>query len=121
MVVNAFDCSTVPIVVKAGNVEICIAYQSHMISELPGKMENLAKQLTVKIVIFDYLAVSDRIRSSPDKYGITELNDPCLSKVTAEGRVVCESPDEYFFWTDLQITRRINQIMGEAMAEQLSK
>ena len=86
-----------------------------MISELPVKLENLAKQLNVTIEIFDWIAVSEKIRSNPDKYGLKEINQACV------GDKVCESPDKYFFWSGLELTHRVYEIMGEAMAEQLTK
>jgi phospholipase/lecithinase/hemolysin len=121
MVVNSAEVCNYPLVVQLGNLDYCAAFQSRIKSEMPGKMEVLAKQLNVKIVIFDWLAVSDRIRSDPEKYGFTEITDPCLVGTYDTNNTLCESPDEYYFWGRMQITRRVHQIMGEAMAEQLSK
>jgi phospholipase/lecithinase/hemolysin len=115
MVVNSFDLLSAPLILEYKSVDVATAFQSRMKSELPGKMENLAKQLNVTIEIFDWIAASNIILSNPDKYGLAEIHQACV------GDEVCESPDEYFFWSLVDLTHRVHEIMGEAMAEQLSK
>ena len=99
------------------------AYQSYFNSTLPVAMEKLARELGVKITIFDYQAVEDHIMSNPAEYGITNIMDQCLDATdfTESDTTVCKSPDEYFFWDGGRPTRTVHQILGEAMAEQLSK
>jgi len=33
-----------------------------------------------------------------------------------DSTTACNSPDEYFFWDPVHPTRRVHQIVGEAMA-----
>ena len=87
-------------------------------SQLPGKLEELAKQLGIKIILFDFNALDTQIRSDPAKYGLTNLTDGCVDPSSGE---VCQAPDEYYYWDDVSLSARANQIIAEAMAGQLSK
>ena len=92
-------------------------FQQRIDSLLPGELEALAKQLNIKIIPFDYNALNAEIHSDPAKYGLTNLTGWCISS----SRVACQAPDEYFFWDDAELSARANEIVAEAMAEQLSK
>jgi phospholipase/lecithinase/hemolysin len=86
-------------------------------------MEKLAQELGVDITIFDYQAIEARILNDPDEYGITNLKEQCMvyNAIPDPNTTVCAPPDEYFYWDAGRPTRRVHQIIGEAMAEQLSK
>ena len=78
-------------------------------------MADLSKQLTVEITVFDLHAVEDKIRSDPKKYGLTNLTDPCLADMFTT-TTACSNPDERYFWDQYHPTRKVHQIIGEAMA-----
>lgn len=120
MIVNSIDLSKLPVVISDGFVEDAKEFQSHINSRLPGEMQKLAQLPHVRITIFDPMTVSDEIWSNPNEYGFTDLTDYCMV-ADDTSTVVCESPDQYYFWDDIHPTRVVHQIMGEAMAEQLSK
>ena len=119
-IVNSIDLSKLPTVIKAGFVDDAKAFQSRIISSIPGEMEKLSKDRNLKITIFDYMAASDRILNNPGSYGLTNLTDYCLVW-TGTDFEICKSPDEYYFWDDTHPSRRVHQLIGKAMAEQLSK
>jgi cholinesterase len=119
MVVNSADISKMPDV-EAFQVE-ALAFQERINSRLPDEMEKLAKQLDLDMNIFDYTALSDQLHSNTAKYSLTNVTDPCLVVIDSNTVRVCSSPDQYFYWDGLHPTRRVHQLMGEAMAEQLSK
>ena len=77
--------------------------------------------MNIKIDLFDYIAVDDTIWSNPDQYGFTNLTDSCLITDESQNGTICESPDNYFWWDIFSLTRRAHQVIGEAMADQLSK
>ncbi len=116
MLVNLPDLSILPGVVSEGYVDEATAFQARVNAALPTEMERLSKEYNIPIKIFDYLAASQKIRANPDQYKLTNLTDMCVS---FPSEVVCPSPDGYFFWDEYHPTRRVQQIIGEAMAEQL--
>jgi cholinesterase len=107
-----------PLTIAVGLTSQAEDYKKRMDSQVPGKLEDLAKQLGIKIILFDYNALVAQIRSDPAKYGLTNLTDGCIDP---SSRKVCLAPDEYFFWDDAELSARANQIIAEAMAGQLSK
>jgi phospholipase/lecithinase/hemolysin len=120
VVVNMHDISKQPLMLDE-YIAGAGAYQSWFNAMLPDEMKKLAMELDVKISIFDDQAVEDRILSNADDYGLTNLKDKCLVWTETGESTACESPDDYFYWDDEHPTRHVNQIIGEAMAEQLSK
>jgi hypothetical protein len=57
-------------------------------------------------------------RRYAEQYGIKQLSAPC-SKFVGEFDGICEKPDEYYYYGYYFLTRRVHQIIGEAMAQQL--
>jgi phospholipase/lecithinase/hemolysin len=93
-----------------------------MDTTLVAEMAKLEQQLNIKIDLFDYTALNDLIWNNPAQYGFTNLTDHCISATDdLKTTTVCETPDEYYWWDDLYPSRRAHQLIGEAMAEQLSK
>jgi len=109
-----------PGVIKNNFVTPPKVFQDRMNSKLPGLISDLEKQLDIKIEPFDFRSVDAQIRNNPEKYGLTNLTDTCTQLPESVG-VICEKPDEYYYWGYYYLTRRIHQIIGEAMASQLNK
>ncbi len=120
MVGNSFDLSKFPSFISEGVTDPAQIYQSNMNARLPGKMEELAQQLGVEIDVFDHIAAGNSIQSNAEQYGLTNLSDPCTEQPFGAGQI-CAKPDEYYYWGYSYLTARVHQIMGEAMAEQLTK
>lgn len=122
LVGNSFNLSKFPgfgAAFSSGQAEL---YQKAMNDSLPGEMKKLAKELNAEIRVFDLAAVENRIQGAPGKYGITTLIEPCTNLGLDGGSAaICDNPDEYYFWGYYYPTRVVHKILGEAMAEQLSK
>jgi len=114
LVVNSIDLAITPMVVAAMAEDVAKEFQNRFDSQLPIKMADLSKQLNIEIIVFDLQGVSDKIRSDPQMYGLKNLADPCMADL--DSTTACNSPDEYFFWDPVHLTRRVHQIVGEAMA-----
>ena len=59
------------------------------------------------------------MRSNPEQYGLTQLDEPCTKFVESYDGL-CDKPDEYYYYGYYFLTRRVHQIMGEAMADRLN-
>ncbi len=117
MVVNTVDMINMPEVKGTDLAEPANWFQSRLVSQMPSVMDALAKQLNVKISVFDFIAALDQIRGKASQYGFTNMTDPCLP----DPNCTEEKQDEYFWWTSIYLTRHIQQILGEMMAEQVNK
>jgi phospholipase/lecithinase/hemolysin len=119
MVWNTVDLlPKLPLSVSAGIVDQLAQFKGQLDAKLPAQLDDLAKQLGIKISLFDYNALEAQIRSDPAKYGLKNVTDMCKTSATSP---VCTSPDEYLYWDDASLSARANQIVAEAMAEQLNK
>jgi cholinesterase len=121
MVGKSADLTRVPLMHMAGVVAEATSFQTLFNAKLITEMTKLEQQLNIKIDLFDYTAAYDRIWSNPDQYGFVNLVDNCLATDEAYNATICESPDTYFWWDPYSLTRRAHQVIGEAMADQLSK
>ncbi len=119
MVGNSLDYSTLPGIARWNTQGKAKAFQARLNSTLPEEMEKLAQELDVKIDISDFGAIEKSIRSNPEQYGLTQLDEPC-TKFAEDFDESCASPDEYYYYGYYFLTSRVHQIMGEAMADQLS-
>lgn len=120
MIVNSSDLTILPAVSANGQTNPAKDFQIRFNSGLLSETDNLRRRLNIDIVLFDHIAVSNEIRSRPARYGIRNLTAPC-QPVYPEVKPVCQSPDEYYFWDEWHPTRRVHQIVGEAMATALKK
>nr|WP_320012281.1 SGNH/GDSL hydrolase family protein [uncultured Desulfobulbus sp.] len=119
MIVNSTDLAKLPAVRAPGQTELAEKFQSRFNTEMPAEARSLQTHLDINIILFDHLALSNKIWSDPQKYGFSNLTTPC-QPVYPEVKPVCTSPDRYYFWDEWHPTRRVHQIAGEAMAEALS-
>jgi phospholipase/lecithinase/hemolysin len=118
-VVSSFDGSKQPDTVMNGLASFAKAFQERFNTQLPTRMAELSKQLGIEITVFDLQAVEDKIRSDPGKVGLTNLTEPCLSDMF--DTTACDNPDERYFWDPYHPTRKVHQIIGEAMAAEYGK
>jgi cholinesterase len=123
LVVNSKNLPIEPQIDFCSKGDQAPVFQDRINSKLPGEMEKLAKQLQVNVELFDYSALSNRIVSNPDQYGLTNVSESCINYLDFDGLEVggiCESPDKYYFWDRHHTTQHVSQIIGEAMADQIS-
>jgi outer membrane lipase/esterase len=106
-----------PLTTTGGFVKQTEQFKNQLDAQLSAKLADLAKQLNIKIIPFDYNALDAQIRSDPAKYGLTYVTGQCLS---SSGQV-CPTPDAYLYWDDVSLSAHANQIIAEAMASQLGK
>ena len=114
LIVNSFDPAIAPVVMTAQGEDVANEFKHRFDTQLPVIMDALSKKLNILVNVFDIQAVSDKIRSAPQQYGLKNLADPCMADL--DSTTACNSPDEYFFWDPVHPTRRVHQIVGEAMA-----
>ncbi|MBM9615879.1 SGNH/GDSL hydrolase family protein [Desulfobulbus rhabdoformis] len=120
MIVNSTDLSKLPVVTEPEQKALAQEFQTHFNSELLPAAESLQKHLDIKITLFDHIALSNKIWSNPQKYGLRNLSTPCQPVYPAV-KPVCQSPDTHYYWDEWHPTRRVHQIAGKAMAATLSK
>jgi len=121
MVGNSFNLSNFPGFQSASLAGEAEMFQTNLNAALPGEMDKLAQDMDLKIEIFDFTAAEERIRSNPETYGLTSLVDPCTQLPMDDSGEICATPDEYYYWSYYTFTRRVHQILGEAMAEQVKE
>lgn len=116
LVVNSSDLDILPGVIEFGQVEEATLFTDTVNKLLPQKLQTLSQQLDgVEIALYDHVAISDEIRSNPQDFGLTNLNEPCQAVFPVEP--VCAAPDQFYFWDEYHPTRRVHQIIGEDMAQ----
>jgi hypothetical protein len=119
MVGNLFDLSNFPGFRRFS--KDAERYVTNVNAALPGEMDKLARKLRVEIKIFDIAAIEERIRSNPEQYGFKELTKLCTFWGSESGPgEICANPDEYYYWGYYYLTHHVHQILGEAMAAQVS-
>lgn len=116
LVVNSSDLDILPGVIEFGQVEEAALFTDLVNQFLPEKLETLSQELDdVEIALYDHVEISNEIRSNPQDFGLTNINDPCQAVFPVEP--VCAAPDEFYFWDEYHPTRRVHQIIGEDMAQ----
>jgi phospholipase/lecithinase/hemolysin len=121
MVGKSADLTRVPLVRYLDLISEAKTFQDTMNPKLVTEMAALEQELDIDIELFDYSAALDSIWNNPEQYGFTNLVDQCLSTSENWDATICSSPDEHFWYDTFSFSRRAHQVIGEAMAEQLSK
>ena len=116
LVVNSSDLDILPGVIEFEQVEEAALFTDLVNQLLPEKLETLSQELdSVEIALYDHVAISDEIRSNPQGFGLTNVNEPCQPVFPVEP--ICSAPDEFYFWDEYHPTRKVHQIIGEDMAQ----
>lgn len=114
-VVNSTDLAALPLFEK--NPEEAAKFRDSINELLPSKLDVLSKQLGVEVALYDHVAISDKIRSTPAAYGFSNINDACQPVYSPVGfGSGCSTPDSYYYFDEIHPTRRVHQIIGEDMA-----
>ena len=116
LVVNSSDLDILPGVIEFEQVEEAALFTDLVNQLLPEKLETLSQGLDgVEIALYDHVEISDEIRSNPQGFGLTNVNEPCQPVFPVEP--ICSAPDEFYFWDEYHPTRKVHQIIGEDMAQ----
>jgi cholinesterase len=83
-------------------------------STLPAKLNALRKNHKLEITAYDHVAISTKVFANPQKYGLSNLTEPC-QPVFSGVKPACTNPDQYYFWDEYHPTKRAHQIIGEDM------
>ena len=59
------------------------------------------------VTYFDTYALLDAVVADPQKYGFSNVTDPCF-----DGLNVCNDPDGYLFWDDIHPTTHAHQLLA---------
>jgi phospholipase/lecithinase/hemolysin len=118
---NSLNLDNFPGFIREGMSNRAEKFYTNMNTILPGEMEKLAQELKVQIEIFDMAAAAKQIQSNPEQYGFTELVRPCTQLPIDYSAEICANPDEYYYWGYYYLTHHVHQILGEAMAKQVSE
>lgn len=115
-VVNSPDLTSLPLFEQ--NAEEAAQFQDFIAENLPARLDRLNKQLNIEVALYDHIAISEKIRSTPAAYGLTNINDACkLLYFPDASQPGCTAPDNYYYFDEIHPTRRVHQIIGEDMAD----
>ncbi len=115
LIVNSSDLDILPGVIEFGQVEEATVFTDEVNELLPEALAAISQELGVEIALYDHVAISDEIRSNPQDFGLTNVDDPYQPVFPVEPPAP-GSPDEYYFWDEYHPTRRVHEIIGEDMA-----
>lgn len=116
LVVNTTDLASLPAAVGTDLSIPAKVFQDRLVAQMPVEMEALAQKLQIEIQVFDLVAALNQIRGGAAEYGLANLSEPCFSE-----QGPCAKPEEYFWWDGMALSARVHKILGEMMAEQISK
>lgn len=118
-VVNSSDLTLVPYEITMHRTELARRFTQTVNENLPKALEPLESYSDVSITIFDMPKISDEIFKNKDRYGLTNLNDPCQATYP-EVKPAKLNSNEYYFWDEWHYTSTIHKILGEKMYESLT-
>ncbi|MEM7727538.1 MAG: SGNH/GDSL hydrolase family protein [Cyanobacteria bacterium P01_A01_bin.45] len=114
-VVNSSDLGILPGTIEFGQAEEAALFTQEVNDLLPQELQAQEQELDVEIALYDHVDISNEIRSNPQNYGLTNIDDPYQPVFPIESPAD-SSPDEYYFWDEYHPTSRVHQIIGEDMA-----
>lgn len=93
LVINSSDLAALPGAMEFGITEQSEQFTNSVNALLPVKLESLSHVLDdTEIALYDHVAISDRIRKSPQDYGLTNITEPCQPVFPIEA--ACNNPTE---------------------------
>jgi outer membrane lipase/esterase len=91
---------------QAGATALTQAFNTGLLSVIAGAEAAFG----LDIELFDLYALNETVRTNPAYYGLTNVQDACL---TAAG--VCADPSQYLYWDNFHPTERTGQIIAASL------
>jgi outer membrane lipase/esterase len=87
-----------------------------------GGLDGVVKQLSalpgIRIVRLDAFGLLQRIVSTPDAFGLTDVTSACVTPNIPP--FTCERPDEFLFWDGIHPTKAVHAIIAQEAASVLA-
>lgn len=81
---------------------------------LTGMMATAAAQPNTNIILMDLYKISDTLSGSPERFGLTNAKDACLTGMTA-----CSTPDTYLYWDGVHPTAAGHKLIARLASDYL--
>jgi thermolabile hemolysin len=129
VILNLPDITTAPFLKSDPNKAIIIKNKVAEYNKELKDLVDIEENNQVNIMLFDTYEFLEKIKSSPQEYGIVNTTDSCLnidnSKIpylnTQQINHNCTNPDEYLFWDNLHITTHMHKILADEVFEEIKK
>jgi outer membrane lipase/esterase len=137
LIVTAANSGLIPVfganqlAIEAGYLLTSI-YNCALVGESPGRpcadlgipvpVPTLKQALEAggaEVLVFEGQAFFDGLYFTPEAFGLTNVTDTCLMPNVPPYR--CSNPDEYLFWDGTHPTKKVHQLIGEAIVAFLSE
>jgi phospholipase/lecithinase/hemolysin len=104
LVPNMPDLGKTPRFLAAGTTASSFATQISL-----GFNQLLKASLPAGVHYFDTFSFVSNATSNPDRYGLVNITEPCLTTS------VCANPDEYFYFDGVHPTTVMHELLGNAL------
>ncbi len=114
-VVNSSDLGILPGTIEFEQAEDAALFTEEVNNLLPQELPALESELGIDIVLYDHEAISDEIRTNPEEFDLTNIDDPYQPVFPVE--TPSGNPDEFYFWDEYHPTATTHEIIGEDMVD----
>ncbi|KOP26360.1 autotransporter [Hapalosiphon sp. MRB220] len=110
IVPNLPDLGKTPQERSQGTADTTTALTKSHNTNLNSALQEIAKNPKVNIIPLDINALFNEVIDQPERYGLTNVNDPCFDQ---QAGTICSNPDEYLFWDQVHPTNRGHEFIAE--------
>ncbi|HEY9764116.1 MAG TPA: SGNH/GDSL hydrolase family protein [Trichocoleus sp.] len=122
LVANLEDLGKTPLVKSQSNAEQVSELINQHNTLLTSTLTGLATDPSFEdasLISFDVFSLLNEAISQPEKFGFTNVSDPCLANLALSSLLTlpilkCANPDQYLFWDSLHPTDKAHQILADA-------
>lgn len=119
MIVNCSDLTLVPYEKMMDRTHIAEEYMRGINQKLPDIVEQLISNLSISIMIYDHVKMSDLIRKFPKKYEIVEF-EKAYCCTYPEIKIQNNNPNNYYFWDEWHFSKATHLLYGTDMHNKVS-